>query len=225
MNIFTNYISKKLTTCFKPIIFNKHNIHHLTTRGKFQFLKISKNNFSSTTNSSDNTKYKKALNEIKEKLKKEGKVKIYDSKYTFNSEKLMIHGSLVFLIISSTTILFSNVYLWLKLINTFFVFIPSLLIQLEYFINNTKFVKNIIIHNNNKVLITDMWNKNETIEIQNLSKASDDPRLKEFSQTLNHQTFIIFTNKLNKSIYHVPRDGVFWDDGIFHDIIEGKKVE
>jgi hypothetical protein len=225
MNIFANNISKKVTTCFKPIIFNKHHIHHFTTRGKFLLLKISKNNFSSSNNNSENTQYKKALNEIKEKLKKEGKVKIYDSKYTFNSEKLMIHGSLVFLIISSTTIVISSVSLWLKLINAFFVFIPSLLIQLEYFLNNTKFVKNIILHNNNKVQVTDMWNKNETIEIQNLSKASDDPRLKEFSQTLNHQTFIIFTNKIKKSIYHVPRDGVFWDEGVFHDIIEGKKVE
>jgi len=209
-------LRKKLNSKTPYQFDNYINFTHFKT--KLLFRDWSKFNFSKTTDSSKN------LNEIKEKLKKEGIVKIYDSKYQFNSEKLMIHGSLVFLIISSSTIVFTNVSIWLKLINTFFLFIPSFLIQLEYFINNTRFINSLELLPNNKIQLTDMWGGKEIIEIKNLSKASDDPRIKSYNQSFNNQTFIIFTNKENKALYHSPRDGVYWDEGLFHDIIEGKQL-
>lgn len=162
--------------------------------------------------------------EIKEKLNKEKVVKIYDAKYTFNSEKLLAHGSIIFLMISTHTIFFSNVSFLLKTINFVVLFTPSLLIQIERLINNTRFVRIIHLLPENKIKLTKVFGKTEVIDIQDLCKADHDPRVQKQTDYLNNETFIIFTNKNNRALYHLPRDGIFLNEDFVHNILEGKKL-
>jgi hypothetical protein len=179
------------------------------------FIRIQKFSFS------ENKKTTYSMNDIKQKLENEGSVKIYESKYPFTSEKFLAQVSVVFLIISSTTI-FMYPSLWVKAVNLIFVFTPSLAILIEVLSNNTRFVRNIVLLPDKKIMLTTLWGKKETLEIRNLIKAEDDQRFQKFLHSLNNSTFIIFANKQENALYHLPREGIFLNDDLVHDILEGK---
>jgi hypothetical protein len=178
-------------------------------------------NFSTNTNSANK---KINLQDLKEKLQKQGELKLYESKYSFTSEKLLAHSSIIFLIISSSTIFFSQVSTFMKIINFVFLFTPSLLIQIERFINNTRFVETIFILPDGKVKVVNMWGKSEVIPVEDLNTSELDPRVQKQKKHLNNETFIIFTNKNNAALYHVAREGVFLDEDLFYQTLEGKKL-
>ena len=206
-------------------IFNTGNLRLDNININKTIFKYSKFNISNSNSNNQNSENKKInIKEIQEKLYKEGAVKIYDSKYTFNSEKLLLHSSVIFLIISSTTIFFTEVSLVLKIINFVFLFTPSLLVQIERFLNNTRFVKMIQLLPENKIRVHKVFGKKEEINIEDLIKAENDKRIEEQVKYLNNETFIIFTNKKNTALYHVPRDGIFLNEDLFHNILEGTKL-
>jgi hypothetical protein len=194
------------------------------------FIKISKFNFSNNYksnhfNKTNNSKKSNInLQELKEKLTNKGHVKLYDAKYTFNSEKLLAHSSIIFLIVSTSTIFFTQVSIILKIVNLIFLFTPSLLIQIERIVNNTRFIKSVLIIPNNKIQVINMWGRVESIPIEDLNTADFDPRVQEQKKFLNNETFIIFTNKKNRALYHLPREGVFLDEDLLYNTLEGKKI-
>jgi hypothetical protein len=167
------------------------------------------------------------VKELKEKLSKDGALKLYDSQYTFSSEKLITYTSFCAGLITGTTIFFTQLPLYFKVINSF-VFIPCLMVQIELLIGNTRFIKTIKLIQSKgeetKLELWSMWGKKEVLEIRDLMKASQDQRVKQ-SEKLNNEIFIIFTNKNNRALYHVPRDGLFYDENIFHNIIEGRTLD
>lgn len=202
---------------------NKHFVRSFSSFQKFQNFKNQKLSKVSLSYFTTSDSKKVGLKEIKEKLEKEGSLKIYDSTYTFSSEKLLIQGSAIFSLIFSSTVLFSNISLWLKIINIIFL-APCVLIQIEYFLDKTRFIKIIKLLPNNKLLLINIWGKNEKVEISDMNKATNDPRVEKQREMLNHQNFIILTNKKNSALYHVPRDGIFLDEELFHTIVEGKTI-
>lgn len=192
------------------------------------FFKISdfcSKKFSSSNTDNTRTKNKKInLEDLKEKLQRQGHLKLYESKYSFTSEKLIAHSSLIFLTISTSTIFFSQISFFMKIINFVFLFTPSLLIQIERFINHTRFIQTVSILPEGKVKVVNMWGKSEIIAVEDLNTSELDPRVEKQKKHLNNETFIIFTNKNNRALYHVPREGVFLDEDLFYQIIEGKKL-
>jgi hypothetical protein len=220
--VFSNF---KISKNYSEIFYFKSNFKV----SKFYFSTINSNsntNINNKNNSHDkNSNFNINSKTFNEKLRKEGGVKLYDTKYTFNSEKLMIHSSAIFLLISSSAVVFTNLPILAKMINAVVVLIPSMYIITEYLLNNTRFVKAIKILPGNKIEVHDMWNKKEVIEIRDLNKAINDPRVEKQKNYLNHQVFIIFTNKKNKALYHVPRDGVFLNEEVFHNILEGRELD
>jgi hypothetical protein len=192
---------------------NKHLKIYLDSSKQNRLLRLQKFYFTGKNNYS--------LNEIKQKLEKEGSVKVYESKYPFTSEKFLAQISTVFLIISSTTIFMHHSFL-MKAINLIFVFTPSLAIIIEVLANKTRFVKNIVLIPGNKILITTLWGKKETLAIQNLNKVEEDKRFEKIMHTLNNSSFIIFSNKQFDALYHLPREGIFLNDDLVHKILEGK---
>lgn len=164
-----------------------------------------------------------SISQIKEKLKKEPIVKIYESKYNFLSEKLLTNCAFVFSLISSSVLILFSLPIWIKITNAILL-APCILIIYESFKGATKFVKIIQLKADNKIIIYDMYSRREEIAIEDLNKALADPRVVD-KDRLNHELFDIFTNKKNDRIYHAPRDAMYLNENLFHNVIEGKTLD
>ncbi len=168
-------------------------------------------------------RFSTTIKEIKEKLNKEGYVKLYDSKYNFSSEKLLVQASGCFSIVFASTVFIAKVGWMLKIVNAIFL-IPCALVVVEYFVNRTRFIQTIKILPDNKLDFITMWGKSEILEVGDMNKVNMDKRFEKVKGSLNDQTFIIVTNKKNDNLYHVPRDGFFLDEDLFHNLTEGKLI-
>ncbi len=102
--------------------------------------------------------------------------------------------------------------------------VPLISIIWENYKNQTRFVVSIyLIENGQKISILNHKNETEVFNISNLMLANDDERVHQ-KDKLNHQTFLIFTVKTNKNIYHIFRGGVYLDENLVDRIIEGKNI-
>jgi hypothetical protein len=194
------------------IIFKKrivlHNYKDLQKNYAFSFLNYSKNYFSNYS-----------VSDIKKKLEKEKEVKLYDTNYSFKSEKLAVRASPIIAIITGSAIFLSNLSFWKKVINLP-IFAIAGLMTLESLINNTVFIRSMKILDKKRVEVENMWGRKEIIKIVDLKKVENDSRVKQYEK-LNNEMFIIVTNLKNKKVYHIPREGVFANEDLFYKIIDG----
>lgn len=162
---------------------------------------------------------KVSKNDIIMKLNKEGHIQIYLSKYPYNVEKFLFTSSIIFFIISGTTIITSSSYIW-KLINIFIVFVPSLFILIEYYANQIRYIRGVKLLPDNKIELKTIFGKNEILSIGDLNRIDDDKRYRK--NDFNYRDFIIFTNKKDTPLYHLHRNAIFLNEDIFYDILDGK---
>ena len=166
---------------------------------------------------------RKGEREKKEKMEKEGSIKIYESKNSFFTEKSLVKSTFVFSFIFSSAIFFTDINKILKVINLIFL-APCISVQLDYFFNRSIFIKIIRLLPNNKISIIDMWGRELIFNIEDLCKSVDDQRFSKINESMNHEQFIIITHKKKSSVYYIPRDGIFLNEDLFHNIIEGKLI-
>ena len=196
---------------------NSNALKHLTpTRRNFSDF-----NRQSNTNTNQ-TKF--TIQHIKEKLDKENSVKLYDTKYEYSSEKLMIRSSVIFTIIFGGTIFFTSVPMWIKVINVIGL-IPCVLIQIQSLSNKIRFINTIKLLKEGMLEIIDFRGTKEIVYIKDLLTVNNDSRYENIRDTLNDEQFIIFSNQKNSVLYYVPREGAFVNEDLFYSTIAGKSLD
>lgn len=127
------------------------------------------------------------------------------------------------MVVVCCSVFYSPTPMLMKLMNVFLL-VPSITIIWENYKNQTRFVVSIyLIDKGEKVSILNHKNETEVFNIVDLKLASDDERVYQ-KERLNHQTYLIFTVKTNKNIYHIYRGGVYLDENLLDRIIEGKSI-
>ena len=164
-----------------------------------------------------------SIDDVKSRLHKEGKVKLYETTYYYSMEKVIVRGSYFMTLICCLAIS-SSVPRFLKVINLIFL-VPCLTIIIENYKNQTRFVVSMyLVEDGEKISILNHKNETEVFNISDLKLANEDSRVHQ-KKNLNHETFLIFTNKINNNIYHLYRGGVYLDEKLLDNFLEGKSLK
>jgi hypothetical protein len=204
----------KTLSIFKKTIFSK-NFKYYDSHFSLYNSKISKYNFFTARKNTTTEKQDK----VKDNDKKPEKIKIYESKYNYFSEKLVIQGSLVMLLFSSYSFLFIPMSKIFYIAN-FIIFMPSLFIQYKLYRENFKFVKTINLSKDKKLLELEcIKGKKDILPVEEI--IVEDEEIKSVKEEYE-KDFFLFTNKQKKKkpLYFVPKKGNFLDENSFKIMLE-----
>jgi len=147
-------------------------------------------------------------------------VKLYKTKYLFETEKLFMRMSLSVTLLTGSLAYFTNPHLLLKLVN-YSVLGLSLLMQFSFYFERVVFITSLeIIEKGKKISITSNRGKNYILSVEKLQKAGDDPRTKHVRFDLTK--CIVFTSLEKTCVFQIPLLGDFANEDVLEEIINGK---
>ncbi len=186
------------------------NFRNFNKISEFNIKKFSTTNKRNESHSSTKISSQK-LEEFREKLLEEGQLKIHESIYKEDILKKYHSRSLIIYSISGYIFLFTDISLYLKLVNFVFLLLPiscNFLYIMRRHVGTI--IKSIFILPDGKVKVIDMWDISDIIEIEHLKRTEGQE--------------IQFINKNNGFSYIGFKSDEILDEYLFYNTIEGQKL-